>query len=280
MDDAEPSRPNPTAGLGALAGNTAGAPSESMSPNENPVPIEIERRFLIRDPTTISLGPANHIRQWYLPKNAIVRVGNQILISAIQVAEIKSLAWLDAFDSILNTDNPTVRIRITKQEAILCIKGRPDIMMKRSSLMGNKQGFQSSKIVGDEDLSKVRNDIDITADETTEGGAGKGEGEYAAEDTGVGSIGRLEMEWQLDLEVATSIVQSTNWPAIKKTRHLVASELDMTWEIDRFLGHHEGLWIAEIELSNEDDNFESPDWLGEEVTGQFQYTNQHLACNI
>ena len=60
MDDAEPSRPNPTAGLGALAGNTAGAPSESMSPNENPVPIEIERRFLIRDPTTISLGPAKH----------------------------------------------------------------------------------------------------------------------------------------------------------------------------------------------------------------------------
>ncbi len=37
------------------------------------------------------------------------------------------------------------------------------------------------------------------------------------------------------------------------------------------------LWLAEIELSSEDERFESPPWLGEEVTANPKYTNSQLA---
>ena len=36
------------------------------------------------------------------------------------------------------------------------------------------------------------------------------------------------------------------------------------------------LIIAEIELASEDEQFEKPDWLGEEVTGDPRYYNANL----
>ncbi len=87
------------------------------------------------------------------------------------------------------------------------------------------------------------------------------------------------MEWKLDLEMAKSLLNSNEWPAIEKSRYFVPSGGDLTWEVDQFLGRHEGLWIAEIELNKEDEKFEFPNWLGKEVTGDFQYSNQYLASN-
>ncbi|MDR1103430.1 MAG: adenylate cyclase, partial [Tannerella sp.] len=46
---------------------------------------------------------------------------------------------------------------------------------------------------------------------------------------------------------------------------------------DVFHGDNEGLVVAEIELSSEEDTFEQPDWLGEEVTGDPRYYNAMLA---
>lgn len=49
------------------------------------------------------------------------------------------------------------------------------------------------------------------------------------------------------------------------------------FEVDQFLNPElKGLVIAEIELRNEDDYFERPVWLGEEVTGRFEYSNLAL----
>jgi len=39
----------------------------------------------------------------------------------------------------------------------------------------------------------------------------------------------------------------------------------------------EGLVIAEVELNSEDEDFEKPEWLGEEVTGQIKYYNSQLS---
>jgi CYTH domain-containing protein len=63
---------------------------------------------------------------------------------------------------------------------------------------------------------------------------------------------------------------------IRKTRHLVPFG-GHTWEIDVFEGAHQGLVVAEVELDEAGDTLELPDWLGEEVTGQFRYSNQALA---
>ena len=40
---------------------------------------------------------------------------------------------------------------------------------------------------------------------------------------------------------------------------------------------YEGLVMAEIELSDPDEPFDRPDWLGEEVTGDHRYYNSSLA---
>jgi CYTH domain-containing protein len=49
-----------------------------------------------------------------------------------------------------------------------------------------------------------------------------------------------------------------------------------TIEVDVFHEKNEGLVIAEIELTSDDEYFEKPDWLGEEVTGLPQYYNANL----
>ena len=41
-----------------------------------------------------------------------------------------------------------------------------------------------------------------------------------------------------------------------------------------------GLIIAEVEMDDESDKPELPDWVGEEVTGQYRYSNQALALQF
>lgn len=47
------------------------------------------------------------------------------------------------------------------------------------------------------------------------------------------------------------------------------------WELDYFADRD--LWLAEIELSREDEPYEPPAWLGDEVTGDPRYSNSNLA---
>ena len=43
-----------------------------------------------------------------------------------------------------------------------------------------------------------------------------------------------------------------------------------------FYGDNEGLIMAEVELSDEQEAFEKPDFIGREVTGDRRYYNSHL----
>lgn len=47
------------------------------------------------------------------------------------------------------------------------------------------------------------------------------------------------------------------------------------WELDHFKDRE--LWLAEIELTREDEPFDRPPWLGEEVTEDPAYSNSRLA---
>jgi len=51
----------------------------------------------------------------------------------------------------------------------------------------------------------------------------------------------------------------------------------MLWEVDVFAADNAGLIVAEIELEREDQPFEMPPWLGEEVTADTRYLNVNLA---
>ncbi len=51
------------------------------------------------------------------------------------------------------------------------------------------------------------------------------------------------------------------------------------WEIDEFEGKNDGLVIAEVELSEPDETFDLPDWVGKEVTNDIRYLNASL-CRV
>jgi adenylate cyclase len=89
------------------------------------------------------------------------------------------------------------------------------------------------------------------------------------------SIARSEWEFPIPLSDAIEMMHICLPGKILKTRYLIPSG-QHTFEIDVFHDKNEGLIIAEIELSSQDEEFEKPDWLGEEVTGKPEYYNANL----
>jgi adenylate cyclase len=89
------------------------------------------------------------------------------------------------------------------------------------------------------------------------------------------SISRNEWEMQVPVSDAEEMMRICLPGRIVKTRYLIPSGKHI-FEIDVFHEKNEGLIIAEIELTSEDEYFEKPDWLGEEVTGNPQYYNANL----
>lgn len=89
---------------------------------------------------------------------------------------------------------------------------------------------------------------------------------------------RLEFEYSVPVEDAQKMLEIAQPGFIDKERNYIPSGKH-TFEVDVFHGKHEGLVIAEIELSSEQEDFERPDWLGEEVTGDERYYNAYLAKN-
>lgn len=87
---------------------------------------------------------------------------------------------------------------------------------------------------------------------------------------------RTEYEYAIPLEDARQMMTLIQGVEIVKDRYLVPYRGHM-WEVDVFAGAHEGLVVAEVELSSEAEAFELPPWLGEEVTGQTKYYNASLA---
>ena len=49
--------------------------------------------------------------------------------------------------------------------------------------------------------------------------------------------------------------------------------------MDEFLGENQGLIVAEVELESEDQSYEKPEWISEEVTGDPKYFNSNLVQN-
>ncbi len=98
---------------------------------------------------------------------------------------------------------------------------------------------------------------------------------------GVGSesgASRFEWEAEISKKDAADLLKICEPGLINKTRHLVEVG-NHIYEIDEFHGENEGLILAEVELSSEDENFNRPDWLGQEVTGKIRYYNSMLAKN-
>ena len=88
---------------------------------------------------------------------------------------------------------------------------------------------------------------------------------------------RQEFEYPIPLQDAEQLMLLSSQTIIDKTRNLVFFGHHL-WEIDEFAADNTGLIVAEIELQDEHENFERPDWIGQEVTDQLRYYNMQLSA--
>ena len=89
---------------------------------------------------------------------------------------------------------------------------------------------------------------------------------------------RFEWEKEIPVEDVKALLEICEPGVIDKTRYLVKAG-EHTYEVDEFYGDNEGLTVAEVELSDENEAFDKPSWLGEEVTGDAKYYNSMLMKN-
>lgn len=88
-------------------------------------------------------------------------------------------------------------------------------------------------------------------------------------------ISRLEFEYEIPMVDAVALLRLCQQPLVEKVRYV--EDVDgHRWEIDHFFGANDGLVIAEIELTSEDEAFSAPRWLGREVSGNPHYYNSNL----
>ena len=90
-----------------------------------------------------------------------------------------------------------------------------------------------------------------------------------------GGLSRYEWEREISLSEAEDLLLLCRDAKIDKRRYLVKCG-NHTYEVDEFYGDNEGLVVAEIELSDKDEPFERPSFLGREVTSEARYYNGHL----
>jgi len=89
---------------------------------------------------------------------------------------------------------------------------------------------------------------------------------------------RFEWEKEVPLKDVEELLLICETGVIDKTRFEVKIG-NFIYEVDVFEGENQGLIVAEIELSSENESFEKPKWLGKEITGDKRYFNSALTKN-
>ncbi|SDL38939.1 MULTISPECIES: CYTH domain-containing protein [Segatella] len=93
-----------------------------------------------------------------------------------------------------------------------------------------------------------------------------------------GGLSRYEFEKEITMDEAQQLIKLCKGGVIDKHRYLVKSG-NHTFEVDDFHGENVGLIMAEIELSSTEEEFEKPEFIGIEVTGDKRFYNSHLLEN-
>jgi adenylate cyclase len=82
---------------------------------------------------------------------------------------------------------------------------------------------------------------------------------------------RTEFEYPIPYSDAEEILRTMcEGRVLDKVRHFVP-HAGMTWYVDAYEGILSGIVLAEIELTQTDQEFSLPNWIGEEVTGDPTY---------
>ncbi|MEH2076001.1 MAG: CYTH domain-containing protein [Nostoc sp.] len=87
---------------------------------------------------------------------------------------------------------------------------------------------------------------------------------------------RLEFEYPIPVKDAQEILETLcERPFIEKVRYKIEFG-GLIWEIDEFDGVNKGLILAEVELNDENQQIEVPNWIGQEVSDDSRYFNSNL----
>ncbi|MGZ6143104.1 MAG: CYTH domain-containing protein [Myxococcales bacterium] len=86
---------------------------------------------------------------------------------------------------------------------------------------------------------------------------------------GKGLLSRAEFNYPIPPADAEALLRLCS-RSLRKVRRKLGR-----WDLDHFRSRD--LWLAEIELEREDEPFDRPGWLGEEVTQDEKYSNARLA---
>lgn len=92
-------------------------------------------------------------------------------------------------------------------------------------------------------------------------------------------ISKLEFEYEVPLADGNKLLDELcEKPLIEKNRYKIEYG-GLIWEVDEFFGDNDGLTVAEVELKSEDQKFDKPSWIREEVSGDPKYFNSNLIKN-
>jgi len=89
---------------------------------------------------------------------------------------------------------------------------------------------------------------------------------------------RNEYEYPIPVADAVELLKMCNGPVLEKNRYTVTCD-GLKWEIDEFLSENEGLIVAEVKLSSEDQTFHCSEWIDRKVTSDPKYYNSNLCSH-
>ena len=95
---------------------------------------------------------------------------------------------------------------------------------------------------------------------------------------GSGRLQRRELEIALSQDQFNTLWLATEGRRIEKIRYQI-DDAGQKIELNVFRGNLEGLVLAEVEFPSREksEEFEPPDWFGDEVTEDIRFRNQNLA---
>ena len=88
-------------------------------------------------------------------------------------------------------------------------------------------------------------------------------------------ISRLEYEYEIPYVDALEMIVEFGEKILSKTRYSIEYN-EQNFEVDVFEGQNEGLVIAELELKNQNQIVDLPNWIGEEISLDKRYFNNNL----
>lgn len=103
--------------------------------------------------------------------------------------------------------------------------------------------------------------------------------EYILTYKGSGMMVREEYNLPLTREGYYHLLEKADGILITKKRYLIPLDDSHVAELDEFGGEYQGLLMAEVEFSSEEEanSFVKPDWFGEDVTFDRRYHNSYMS---